>query len=234
MKAKTKRHLKRVPALAKRHLRTAHSVTKRHLKRAVHTLTRKKVFKKKKTARTVLRTFLIGLATLSVGSLAYGITMNKPTVSVAVKNGTGLEIKAAPSVAARPAVTVNNGNVGKASWYALGLPAPDSLTCASRIYPRGSFLHVRHLGNQRTVICRVNDYGPEAWTGRIIDLSRGSFRQIDDLSRGVVMVEVRQVAGPTGTQYNLPIESEIFNAVVGYNKCRTLHSAEYCDTHRQD
>ncbi|MDF2460806.1 MAG: rare lipoprotein [Candidatus Saccharibacteria bacterium] len=233
MKAKTKRHLKRVPALAKRHLRTAHSVTKRHLKRAVHTLTRKKVFRKKKTARTVLRSFLIGLATLSVGSLAYAITMNKPTVSVAVKNGSSLEIKAEPSAVPKP-VFVNNGNVGKASWYALGLPAPDSLTCASRIYPRGSFLHVRNLSNQRTVICRVNDYGPEAWTGRIIDLSRGSFRQIDDLSRGVTMVEVKQVAGPTGTQLNLPIESEIFTAVVGYNQCKTQHTAEYCDSHRQD
>ena len=234
MKAKTKRHLKRIPTLAKRHLRTVHSVSKRHLKRAVHTLTKKKLFRKKRTARTVLRSFLIGLATLSFGSLAYGITMNKPTVSVAVKNGSGLEIKALPSAAAKPPIFINNGNVGKASWYALGLPAPDTLTCASRIYPRGSYLHVRNLRNQKTVICRVNDYGPEAWTGRIIDLSRGSFRQIDNLGAGVTMVEVKQVAGPTGTQYNLPIENEIFNAVVGYNSCKTQHTAEYCDAHRQE
>jgi rare lipoprotein A (peptidoglycan hydrolase) len=234
MKAKTKKHIKRVHASVKKHLKRAtHIVAKRHVKRVVHVLTRKKVFRKKKTARTVLRSFLIGLATLSFGSLAYAITMNKPTVSVAVKNGSSLEIKAVPSAAAKP-VFVNNGNTGKASWYALGLPAPDTLTCASRVYPRGTFLFVRNLRNQKTVICRVNDYGPEAWTGRIIDLSRGSFREIDSLSSGVTVVEVKQVAGPTGTQYNLPIETEIFNAVVGYNSCKTTHTAAYCDEHRQD
>jgi rare lipoprotein A (peptidoglycan hydrolase) len=223
-----------IHTLAKRHLRAAHAATKRHVKRAVHTLTKKKVVSRK-THRHVLRTLLIGLATVSFGSLAYGITMTKPTISVAVKTGTGLEIKAAPSAAPKPqTVAPGNGNVGKASWYALGLPQPDALTCASTTYPRGTYLHVRHIQNGRTVVCRVNDYGPEAWTGRIIDLSRGSFVQIDNLSRGVVMVEVHVVAGPTGTQLNLPIESEIFAAVVGYNSCRTQHTPEYCDAHRQE
>lgn len=81
--------------------------------------------------------------------------------------------------------------VGKASWYALGLPAPDALTCASTTFPRGTHLKVKNLRNGREVVCLVNDYGPEAWTGKVIDLSRGSFLQIDSLGAGTAPVEIR-------------------------------------------
>jgi rare lipoprotein A len=202
-------------------------------RRLIHVLTKKKLVKKK-TSRGVLRAFLIGLATLSFGSLAYAITMTKPTVSVAVHSSGpgGVEIKAVPSAAATPSVASGTGNVGRISWYALGLPEPDALTCASRVYPRGSYLQVTNKYNGRVVVCRVNDYGPEAWTGRILDLSRGSFRQVDDLGRGVIIGEIRVASGPSG--FSLPIYGDVFNAAVGYNLCRNEHGDQYCDAHRQE
>jgi rare lipoprotein A (peptidoglycan hydrolase) len=82
------------------------------------------------------------------------------------------------------------------------------------------------------VVCRVNDYGPEAWTGRVIDLSRGSFRQIEGLGRGVTPVEIRVVGAPK-TSYDLPIKNEI-SAVIGYSLCHQQHTPQYCELHRQD
>jgi rare lipoprotein A (peptidoglycan hydrolase) len=83
--------------------------------------------------------------------------------------------------------------VGKASWYALGLRSPDALTCASRTFPRGTSLEVTDLRNGNKVICLVNDYGPAAFTGRVIDLSRGSYRSLEGLGSGTMPVEIRVV-----------------------------------------
>ncbi len=204
-------------------------------RRLIHVITKKKLVKKK-TSKHVLRTFLIGLATISMGSLAYAITLNKPVVSVAVHSSaaSGIQFKA-PEIAAAPTPQPAAGPAamtGRGSWYALGLPEPDALTCASRPFQRGTYLLVKDLYNNRTMVCRVNDYGPEAWTGRIIDLSRGSFRQVDDLGRGTIPVELRVASGPSGS--NLPIENDIVMAVVGYNLCHSNHTAQYCEQHRQD
>lgn len=206
-------------------------------RQVIHVLTKKKLVKRK-TSKHVLRTFLIALASISVGSLAYGITLNQPVVTIPV-HGTapgGIEFKAPIVIsAARPTpqpITGAPAMTGKGSWYALGLPQPDAFTCASRTFPRGTYLHVTNTRNGRTVVCRVNDYGPEAWTGRIIDLSRGSFRQVEDLSRGTLPVALRVASGPSG--FYIPVEGDIFAASVGYNLCHANHTAEYCDSHRQD
>lgn len=201
-------------------------------RRVLHVLTRKKLAGKK-ASRTFLRTFLIALATLSTGSLAYAITLNKPTVSVEVRSSGPVEIKAVPSAVPTPSVATGGpAMVGKGSWYALGLPQPDALTCASRTFPRGTYLQVTDQYNGHTMVCRVNDYGPEAWTGRIIDLSRGSFTQIDSLGRGTIPVELRVASGPSG--FSIPIYGDVFAAVVGYNMCHSSHNAAYCEAHRQD
>jgi rare lipoprotein A (peptidoglycan hydrolase) len=200
-------------------------------RRVIHVLTKKKLVKKK-TSRTILRSFLVGLATLSVSSLAYAITLNKPTVSVNVHSygAGGIDIAANPT----PTPASAGGPVmsGRASWYALGLPEPDALTCASRTFPRGTYVHVLDKYNGNTVICRVNDYGPEAWTGRVLDLSRGSFRVIDSLGTGTIPVDLSAVAGPTGIRY--PVDEYIFSAVIGYNSCHKAHDPKFCDSHRQD
>jgi rare lipoprotein A (peptidoglycan hydrolase) len=204
-------------------------------KRVIHVLTKKKLVKRK-TSKHVLRTFLILVASISMGSLAYGITLNKPLVGVAIhKSGPGgVQITAPITIAAAPAPQPASGpaaTTGRGSWYALGLPEPDALTCASRTFPRGTYLLVKDLYNGHTMVCRVNDYGPETWTGRIIDLSRGSFNQIDNLGRGTIPVELRVASGPVGSLN--PTEGDIA-AVVGYSVCTTAHSAQYCEIHRQD
>jgi rare lipoprotein A (peptidoglycan hydrolase) len=204
-------------------------------KRVIHVLTKKKLVKRK-TSKAILRSFLVGLATISMGSLAYAITMAKPTVGVLVHtSGTnGVEI-VAPSLAPAPTPQSASGPpamVGRGSWYAFGLPQPDALTCASRTFPRGTYLQVTDLDNGHTMVCLVNDYGPEAWTGRIIDLSRGSFEQIDSLGRGTINVALRVAAGPSG--FALPVNAQVFSAVIGYNLCDNDHSADYCEQHRQD
>lgn len=201
-------------------------------RRVIHLLTKKKLVKKR-TSRHVLRTFLIGLATLSFGSLAYGIALNKPVISVAVHSSGagGIQIQA-PVLAATPTPGLTGGPAqsGRGSWYALGLPEPDTLTCASRTFPRGTYLQVKDLRNGNTMICQVNDYGPEAWTGRVIDLSRGSFEQVDSLGTGTISVEIRVASGPSGYH---PGSSD-FASVVGYNLCHNTHTAQYCELHRQD
>jgi rare lipoprotein A (peptidoglycan hydrolase) len=201
--------------------------TKRRIK---HVLTKKKLVKKK-TSRHVMRTFAIVLATICTGSLAYAAVMTKPTINVAV-HGSGPEGRLLNGPTPTPKPPGSPDQVGRGSWYALGLPAPDTLTCASRTFPRGSYLKVKDLYNGREVVCRVNDYGPEAWTNRVIDLSRGSFRSVDDLGRGTIPVEIRVVNGASGMV--LPVDTDIMAAVVGYNSCRILHTAQFCEAHRQE
>jgi rare lipoprotein A (peptidoglycan hydrolase) len=145
-----------------------------------------------------------------------------------------VEIKAPVKLAAPPtpgSLTGAPSNTGRGSWYALGLPQPDALTCASRTFPRGTYLHVTNLYNRKTVVCRVNDYGPEAWTGRIIDLSRGSFSQVDSLGRGTIPVELRVASGAEG--FLMPTDQDV-NIIVGYAVCLKDHPGQYCDLHRQD
>jgi rare lipoprotein A len=203
--------------------------TKRRIK---HVLTKKKLVSKK-TSRQFLRTFIVVLATICTGSLAYAIAVTKPTITVAV-HSTGPDGRVLTAPALTTPTPPPRGAVaqsGRGSWYALGLPAPDSLTCASRTFPRGSYLEVKNMYNGRTVVCRVNDYGPEAWTNRVIDLSRGSFRQVDDLGRGTIPVEIRLSGAPTG--FTLPVIKDV-SAIIGYNACRAKNTAQYCEIHRQD
>ena len=201
-------------------------------RRVIHVLTKKKLVKRK-ISKHVLRSFFVLVATISMGALAYSIIFNKPTISIAIyhSGAGGVEIKAPVITTPTPPPPSAPALTGRGSWYAFGLPQPDALTCASRIFPRGTYLLVKDLYNGNTMVCRVNDYGPEAWTGRIIDLSRGSFSQIDSLGRGTIPVELSVASGSSG--YLLPTGTDI-SAVVGYDMCNANHSTTYCEQHRQD
>jgi rare lipoprotein A (peptidoglycan hydrolase) len=96
----------------------------------------------------------------------------------------------------RPPTVKPPDQTGRASWYALGLRSPDALTCASTTFPRGTYLEVTDLRNGNKVVCLVNDYGPAKWTNRAIDLSRGSYRQLEGLGSGTLPAEIRVVPGP--------------------------------------
>ena len=85
-----------------------------------------------------------------------------------------------------------------ATWYdysLLGAPgySRTHATAASRVFPRGTYLIVSR-GIQRVVV-RVNDYGPEEWTGKDIDLSSYAFSKLTNgnLSLGVIGVRIQEL-----------------------------------------
>lgn len=197
-------------------------------KRKIKHLVAKKSLVKRKHSKRLTRGLFIAVLTACAGSLAYASVSSHPVVEVGVHavNPGGVVINAhgSPHAAGAPDQT------GRGSWYALGLPAPDAITCASRTFPRGTYLQVKDLHSGRSVVCLVNDYGPEAWTGRVIDLSRGSFRQVDNLGVGTIPVEIRVVdAPPAGFKIKVPSAT----GLVGYALCHNRYTSLFCETHRQ-
>jgi hypothetical protein len=74
---------------------------------------------------------------------------------------------------------------GTATHYATG-PGPG--TCAHLTLPFGTMVTLTNPDTGATARCRVADRGPEAWTGRIIDLSPDVFRRLAPLHLGVAPV----------------------------------------------
>lgn len=88
---------------------------------------------------------------------------------------------------------------GRASWYHEGQVVacggrfnPDGLTAASRELrrglPCGTKVEVTNTRNGKRVIVTINDHGPAAWTGNIIDLSRGAARILGMIASGLAPV----------------------------------------------
>lgn len=59
------------------------------------------------------------------------------------------------------------------------------LTAAHKTLPFGTKLKVTNLDNGNSVIVTINDRGPYK-RGRVIDLSRQAFRQLDSEKRGIL------------------------------------------------
>ncbi len=76
---------------------------------------------------------------------------------------------------------------GIASWYRYR-----GCDCAaSTAYPKGSKLRVTRADDpSRSVVVTVNDYGPEAWTGRAIDLDLVAFQKLGSKGAGLLTVTV--------------------------------------------
>lgn len=66
----------------------------------------------------------------------------------------------------------------------------NSFTAAHRSLPFGTTVQVRNLRNNRVVMVRINDRGPQK-TERIIDLSKAAAESIDMTRAGVVEVEIK-------------------------------------------
>ena len=66
------------------------------------------------------------------------------------------------------------------------------LTAAHRSLPMGTRLLVSHGG--RSVVVRINDRGPAAWTGRSLDVSRGAAARLGLIGPGVGAVHVTVLA----------------------------------------
>ncbi len=199
------------------------SKTKHKIK---HLVIKKKLVKKK-ASRQFFRGFFAIVMVACTGSLVFAVAVTKPTVNTDIR--ASLKTK---SITFEPIITQPPADQeGRGSWYALGLAAPDAITCASRTFPRGTYLHVTDLYNGRTVVCLVNDYGPEAWTGRAIDLSRGSFAAVDDLGRGTIPVKIYSVPPPpSALKLNNPTA---FGIISGYSLCNQYHDSHYCNANRK-
>ena len=92
----------------------------------------------------------------------------------------------APTTTTTAAPAYQNGQAGKASWYAAAAPGE----CAHRTIAKGTMVVVTNTANKRTVKCRVSDRGPYV-DGRIIDLSQTDFEQLAGSHEGVIDVFVQ-------------------------------------------
>lgn len=78
-------------------------------------------------------------------------------------------------------VQLGKASKGDASFYASSWGELN----ASRSIPRGGFAKVTNLDNGKSVIVKINDYGPQS-PQRIIDLSYASFSKIGSLGQGIL------------------------------------------------
>jgi rare lipoprotein A (peptidoglycan hydrolase) len=75
------------------------------------------------------------------------------------------------------------------SWYR-AFDYQNGNFAASRDHPKGTKLKVTRLKSGQSIVVEVNDYGPELWTGRIIDLDTAAFEQLGSLRAGLIYVKV--------------------------------------------
>ena len=74
---------------------------------------------------------------------------------------------------------------GEASWT-------KGIT-AMREYRRGTLIRVTNLANGKSVETRVEGWGPQSYTGRILDLAENEFEKIADLGSGTTNVLVEEL-----------------------------------------
>lgn len=85
-------------------------------------------------------------------------------------------------------IRVGQSDSGIASWY-----ATDSDSCSSRDFPAGTWLRVTNLLNGKQTFVQVEGYGPQAGTGKLIDLSKSAFSKIASLGQGTTRVKVEEI-----------------------------------------
>lgn len=82
-------------------------------------------------------------------------------------------------------------------WTASGEAFNENdFTCAMRSREWGARYKITNLDNQKSVIVRLNDFGPnkKLWKkGRKVDLSKAAFAAIADLRKGVINVKIERI-----------------------------------------
>ena len=105
-----------------------------------------------------------------------------------------------------PVSSANNEQmVGYASWYGPGFHGKkaasgekynqNKLTAAHKILPMNTWVRVKNLENNRTVVVRINDRGPYK-KNRIIDLTRRAATDLGFVEQGTVRVSIKVLKYP--------------------------------------
>ena len=123
----------------------------------------------------------------------------RPVSDAAVKIGPPYRVRGATYV---PAADPRYDMLGLASWYGSESGRqtangerfrPGWVSAAHTTLPLPSYVEVTALDTGRRIIVRVNDRGPFAGRGRILDLSKGAAEARGVARRGVAPVRVRVV-----------------------------------------
>ncbi|MGX5712759.1 septal ring lytic transglycosylase RlpA family protein [Sphingopyxis terrae subsp. ummariensis] len=145
----------------------------------------------------MLRAAGAGLAMLALSACAGG--QYRPVADTPVRIGKPYAVRGTIYV---PAAAPAYDAVGYASWYgsesgnrtANGEKfRPGWITAAHTTLPLPTYVEVTALDSGRRIVVRVNDRGPFAGGGRIIDLSKGAAEALGAHRQGVVPVRVRRV-----------------------------------------
>lgn len=112
-------------------------------------------------------------------------TTRAPTTAAPVK-APATTAPPKPATTTTKAPAYKNGESGKASWYAAGIPG----SCAHRTLPKGTTVLVTNLANGRTATCKVADRGPYV-DGRIIDLALVDFEVLAGKHVGLIDVLIQ-------------------------------------------
>jgi rare lipoprotein A len=123
----------------------------------------------------------------------------RPVSDVPVRVGCPYTVRGMTYV---PAADPAYDRVGYASWYGLESGTrtangehyrPEGISGAHTTLPLPSYVEVTALDTGRVIVIRVNDRGPFAGGGRLLDLSSGAARLLGMRQRGATPVRVRVV-----------------------------------------
>jgi len=79
--------------------------------------------------------------------------------------------------------------LGTASWYSFG----NGMNAASTQFPRGTRLRVIAINSGKSIIVKINDYGPEAWTDVMLDLNKPAFAKLAPLGAGKIQIRYYKI-----------------------------------------
>ncbi|WP_022681122.1 septal ring lytic transglycosylase RlpA family protein [Sphingobium bisphenolivorans] len=148
------------------------------------------------------RARLAGLGVLALLAACGGGVRYRPVSDVPVRIGKPYAVRGQTYV---PAADPSYDYLGYASWYGSESGnqtangerfRPKAVTAAHTTLPLPTYVEVTSLETGRTILVRINDRGPFAGGGRIIDLSRGAAEQLGIRAHGHAPVRVKVVEPP--------------------------------------
>ncbi len=86
-------------------------------------------------------------------------------------------------------IKVGRKQRGRASWYAY----TGKMAAASITFPKGTWLRVTAINSGKQIFVVINDYGPAAYTGKILDLDKVAFKKLAPLGAGVIEVKIEEI-----------------------------------------